>query len=124
MKCENIILLAGRPASGKTEMMIAYANQFPKTTLVLSEEYNQQSLVQRGLNNIIKVTSQDEFYKLNLENYKTLCIDYLELFDQNKITNIIKAANGQKLRIILLSMMNRQCDINNILSNIDKSTST
>lgn len=93
MRCENLILLAGRPASGKTEMMIAYANQFPKTTLVLSEEYNQQSLVQRGLNNIIKVTSQDEFYKVNLENYKTLCIDYLELFDQNKIVNIIETAN-------------------------------
>ena len=46
MKCENIILLAGRPASGKTEMMIAYANQFPKTTLVLSEEYNQHHLLQ------------------------------------------------------------------------------
>ena len=124
MKCENIILLAGRPASGKTEMMIAYANQFPKTTLVLSEEYNQQSLVQRGLNNIIKVTSQDEFYKVNLENYKTLCIDYLELFDQNKIVNIIETANEKKLRIILLSMMNRQCDINNLLSNVAKSTST
>ncbi|MGJ0335168.1 DnaB-like helicase C-terminal domain-containing protein [Aliarcobacter cryaerophilus] len=124
MKCENIILLAGRPASGKTEMMIAYANQFPNSTLVLSEEYNQQSLVQRGLNHIIKVTSQDEFYKVNLENYKTLCIDYLELFDQNKIINIIETANEKKLRIILLSMMNRQCDINNILSNIDKSIST
>lgn len=59
MKCENIILLAGRPASGKTEMMIAYANQFPNSKLVLSEEYNPQSLVQRGLNHIIKVTSQD-----------------------------------------------------------------
>ena len=124
MKCENIILLAGRPASGKTEMMIAYANQFPNSTLVLSEEYNPQSLVQRGLNHIIKVISQDEFYKVNLENYKTLCIDYLELFDQNKIINIIETANEKKLRIILLSMMNRQCDINNILSNIDKSIST
>jgi len=34
MKCENIILLAGRPASGKTEMMIAYANQFEIDKLV------------------------------------------------------------------------------------------
>ena len=58
------------------------------------------------------------------KNYKTLCIDYLELFDQNKIINIIETANEKKLRIILLSMMNRQCDINNILSNIDKSIST
>ncbi len=34
MKCENIILLAGRPASGKTEMMIAYANQFEIDKLI------------------------------------------------------------------------------------------
>ena len=82
---------------GKNRNDDCLCKSISKQHVGVSEEYNPQSLVQRGLNHIIKVTSQDEFYKVNLENYKTLCIDYLELFDQNKIINIIEKKCIKKL---------------------------
>lgn len=38
------LLITGRPASGKTELLVAFANMHPKTTLFLSEECTEDLL--------------------------------------------------------------------------------
>ena len=41
---EKYILLSGRAGAGKTEMLMAYANQYRTTTLMFSEEQTIEDL--------------------------------------------------------------------------------
>lgn len=116
MNLSNIILLAGRPGSGKTEMLIAYANLYPKTTLFISNESTQETLINRGLSK--EITYYNNFENVDLSTYKILCIDYLELFDQELIQKVITNALEQKLRIIVATQMKRNGEINNIFGQI------
>ena len=36
---EKFLLISGRAGSGKTQILISYANQYPRKTLIVSEEY-------------------------------------------------------------------------------------
>jgi len=48
---EKHLLITGQPASGKTELLVAFANMHPKTTLFYSEECTEEMLKnQKGLN--------------------------------------------------------------------------
>ncbi len=46
---EKHLLLTGRLASGKTEVLIAFVNRFAKTTLFVWDEMNEEILRIRGL---------------------------------------------------------------------------
>lgn len=118
MECKNIILLAGRPGSGKTDMMMAYANQYPGSTLIISEESTVLDLQERGLNSSVQVIRQEHCQSVDLTMYSTMCIDYLELFDPNVVKNMILEGVKLNMRIILVSHMRRECMINNIFEKL------
>lgn len=118
MECKNIILLAGRPGSGKTDMIITYANQYPVSTLIISEESTALDLQERGLNSSVQVIRQEHCQSVDLTMYTTMCIDYLELFDQNVVKNMILEGVKLNMRIILVSHMRRDCVINNIFEKV------
>ncbi|WP_151900464.1 DnaB-like helicase C-terminal domain-containing protein [Sulfurimonas hydrogeniphila] len=104
----NVILLSGRPASGKTAMMIAYANIYPKSTMVLTQENSKEQLLNRGLSKEIIVIDDIEIFKsVSISKYETLCIDYIDLLDNEFIIKYIYPLINTKLRIIALQQMDR-----------------
>jgi replication-associated recombination protein RarA len=115
---EKHLLITGRPASGKTELLIAYANMHPKTTLFLSEESTESLLKeQRGLSSLVKVVDINNFNIDDLERYNTLCIDYLELFSKEDQEIFIKIIQENKICVILTSQVKR--GNNEVLKRID-----
>ena len=108
---KNVILLSGRPGSGKTEMMIAYANIYPNSTLVISEESSNKELLKRNLSKEIQVIGEDDFQNINLLEYTTICIDYYELFNRDLINTIIQDIIKLDIRLVLLTQLNRNYDI-------------
>lgn len=107
----NIILLSGRPGSGKTAMMIAYANMYPKTTLILSEENTKDMLICKNLSRDVNVVNADSFKNVDILAYDTICIDYLELFDKDFINKKIKSIMEQNIRLIVLTQLDRNYNI-------------
>jgi len=88
---EKHLLITGRPASGKTEILIAFANMHPKTTLFLSEECTDDLLKkEKGLNELVKVVDSSEFTYEETQSYTSLCVDYLELLSHETLQKIIK----------------------------------
>lgn len=105
---EKHLLITGRPASGKTEVLIAIANMHPSTTLFLSEEFREEELKgQRNLSNIVKVIDSESFDVKELHNYETLCVDYLELLDNELIINLINIIQMNTIRVIAASQVRR-----------------
>lgn len=104
---ENYLLISGRPGSGKTEMLICYANQFPEKTLILSNKYSKQTIQKRGLDTNVEVTDQNGYDKINILEFDTICIDYIEVFEKNFIANVIKEIINLDIRIIAVSQMSR-----------------
>ena len=43
----KFLLISGSQGSSKTDLMIYYANQYPETTLILSEESSKKQLQKR-----------------------------------------------------------------------------
>lgn len=111
MDLKNHILLSGRPASGKTQMLIAYANMYPATTLFISQEVTNEAMRKRGLSDLVDY--KDSFEDIDFEKYKTLCIDYLELFEKEDLKQFMVRAIEKDKRIILASHMRRDGRINN-----------
>ena len=112
---EKYLLLAGRVGAGKSEMMIAYANQYPETTLILSEESNKIELNQCGLNPEVAVIEMKQFKTVNLAEYETVCIEYIELFDQDELHTILQTLKSMDKRIIAITQMRRTSfAINNV----------
>ena len=112
-KQNNFILISGRPASGKTQLLIAYANMYPQTTLVLSEENSREDLHQRNLSKDIKVINSELFQNVDISKYKTICIDYIELFSDTFIKEKINPLIDTGIRIIILQQMDRKGRIRN-----------
>jgi len=102
---ENYILLSGRPGTGKTKMLIAYANQYPKTTLMFSEEHTIEGLRKLGLDHNVDVVDKSNFDISIASKYDTICIDYIQVFDKNYIKEIIKNLMKTNIRIIAVSQM-------------------
>jgi thymidine kinase len=112
---ESYILIAGRTGSGKTNMLIAYANMYPKTTLFYSQESSKKTLRKKGLKSKIKVVYEDTFSFDEIYKYDTICLDYIQLFDKEYIENLIKRLMQINIRIIAVSYMKpKNYDINNI----------
>ena len=107
----NFILLSGRPGSGKTEMLIAYANMYPNTTLILSEENIKEGLVDRKLSEKVTVTDSQGFKNIDMSKYDTVCIDYLELVDYGLIDKIIKESARLNIRLIILTQLDRNYNL-------------
>ena len=111
---EKFILVSGRPGTGKTELILHYCNKYPETTLLLAAEYSEKYIKERGLSDKVKVIGKDEFYNVELSKYKSICIDYIELFDENFLRDVIEKSLEKNIRIIALSQMRRNFEINNI----------
>jgi predicted ATP-dependent serine protease len=107
----NVILLSGRPGSGKTVMLIAYANMYPKTTLILSEESTKETLVSLNLLKDVDVVNESNFNNIDISKYDTICIDYLELFNKIFINEKIKLITELNLRLIILTQLDRNYNI-------------
>lgn len=116
---KNVILLSGRPGSGKTQMLIAYANLYPTTTVIISEESTKEQLEKRGLNSLVKVLRAVEYNPDQFNNsLSTVCIDYLELFDKNVLKKIVMDTIRLNIKIVLLSQMKRNGEINNFFADL------
>lgn len=106
---EKHLLITGRPASGKTEILIAFANMYPKTTLFLSEESTEDLLKnKKGLNELVKVVNSSEFTYEETQNYTSLCVDYLELLSDETLQKIIKTIKQSNLQVIVTSQVKRR----------------
>ncbi len=110
-KTENYILLAGHPGSGKTELLIAYANQYPSTTLYYSEESDTLTLQNRGLNTGVEVVNKKQFDLENINKFDTICIDYIQVFNQGYIHELMKELMQRNIRIIVVSQMTKHMEI-------------
>lgn len=100
------LLITGRPGSGKSELLIAYANMYPKTTLFLSDESTEEFLKQqRGLDAQLKVIDSKDFDTSMLNGYETLCVDYLELLSEDMIQKLFKILEDNNHRVILTSQV-------------------
>lgn len=127
MITNNIILLAGRPGVGKTEMLIAYANMFKDDTLFISFESKKEWLRERGLEqvNVITTPKVEIFDDIDTDAYNTFIVDYLELvygegYNNEKFINFIKVLMKKEKRIIISTMMRRDTlKINNIFEKTD-----
>ena len=106
---EKHLLITGRPASGKTEILIAFANMYPKTTLFLSEECTENLLKnKKGLNELVKVVNSSEFTYEETQNYTSLCVDYLELLSDETLQKIITTIKQSNLQVIVTSQVKRR----------------
>ncbi len=101
----KFLLISGRPGSGKTDLMIHYANQYPETTLILSEESTKKQLQKKGLKETVKVVGKKKFININVNKYDAVCIDYIELFDNNFIKNYIEPLKNTDIRMIVIDQM-------------------
>ena len=119
---EKYLLLSGRPGSGRTELLISYANMYPESTLIISEEYTEGYIHKRGLSNLVKVISVSNIDKVNILDYSTVCIDYIELFDKAFIENLLTEIIDEDIRIIAVSQMraSNYSVMNNIFENYNK----
>jgi len=105
---EKNLLITGRPASGKTEILIAIANMHPSNTLFWSEESSEIQLKEeKNLSHLVKVVDSKSFNLEELKNYETICIDYLELLDNYSIKELMKIVKMNKKRIIATSQVRR-----------------
>ena len=111
----DFLLISGRSGSGKTELLICYANRYPAKTLVLSEESTKIHLQERGLNETVVVVDKNEFDQIDINEFDTICIDYMELFDQDFIKDVLVPLKELGIRIIAISQMTRDGDIKNNL---------
>lgn len=103
---EKHLLITGRPASGKTELLIAFANMYPKTTLFLSEECTEEVLKkEKGLNGHVKVVDSCSFAHELPQGYTSLCVDYLELLSKEILQKIIALIKQNNLQIIVTSQV-------------------
>jgi predicted ATP-dependent serine protease len=119
---EKYLLLSGRAGAGKTELLIAYANMYPGTTLIISEEYTEEHIQKRGLSHLVKVIPANNINKVNIADYSTVCIDYVELFDKAFIENLLTKIIDEDIRIIAVPQM-KVSDyfvMNNIFENYNK----
>ena len=103
----KFLLISGRPGSGKTDLMIYYANQFPETTLILSEESTKKQLQKKGLKETVLVVGKKKFTTMNVNKFDTVCIDYIELFDNDFIKNYIEPLKNADIRMIVIDQMRR-----------------
>lgn len=117
---EKHLLITGRPASGKTEVLIAIANMHPSNTLFLSNESSDSELKeQRNLSKLVKVVDSKSFNLKELHNYETICVDYLEVLDDGLIVDLIDLIHKNSIRIILTSQVRRK--ENELLSRLQTS---
>ena len=111
----DFLLISGRPGSGKTELLICYANRYLAKTLVLSEESTKIQLQERGLNKRVVVVGKNEFGKIDINEFDTICIDYIELFERNFINDVLVPLKEKDIRIIAISQMAKDGEIKNNL---------
>jgi len=107
---QNIVLILGRPGSGKSEQLISYANVHKDETLFISFENDATKLYNnRYLDNSIKViNSIDNVCNELTDSHKTICVDYLELIsDFDSFKKMLLFANENKIRVNIASQLKR-----------------
>jgi len=113
---EKYILLSGRTASGKTEMIVAYANMHPQATLILSQEYKEEWIQEhRKLDKDVKVV--ENLDDIDITSFETICIDYIELFNKKYVDKLIADLMKTDIRIIVASNMKKETfEIHNVFA--------
>lgn len=114
MDLNNIILLSGTPTSRNTEMLIAYANMYPATTLYISLKCTHELLLSKGLKSEVAVIDKVPIKDTILDNYETFCIDYLEVGNKVDIEKFIIKKLKKNKKVILASQMERYGKVSNI----------
>lgn len=118
----KLIIVAARPAIGKTTLLITIGQRIALNNKVLfiSFEYSKSQIEKRfGLSNITiekkKQNSINEINSLVLNNsYKLILIDYLQLFTEdyeNTTNELKKLAIEKKVCIIVASQLTRKIDL-------------
>jgi len=119
---ENYLLISGRTGAGKTELLMAYVNLHPEGTLIISEEYSDETIKKRGLNPLVKVISAKGFDTINIQNYTTVCIDYVEIFEKEFIESLLEQIMDTDTQIVAVTQMKKTdySIMNNIFEKYNK----
>lgn len=107
---QNIVLILGRPGSGKSEQLISYANVHKDETLFISFENDATKLYNdRHLDTSIKViNSIDNVCNELTDSYTTICIDYLELISNfDSFKEMLLFAHKNRIRVNIASQLKR-----------------
>jgi len=117
---EKHLLITGRPGSGKTELLVAFANMHPETTLFYSAECTEEMLKnEKGLNENVAVADSSTFKFEQANNYTTICVDYLELLPEEILEKVKVLIKQNNLQIIVASYVKR--GDNEVIDRIDNS---
>lgn len=120
MSLNNIILLSGRPENGNTQMLIAYANMHPTTTLYISLASTHGLLLSKGLKPEVVVIDKVPLKDALIDNYETICIDYLEVGNKDDIKKFILKELKKNKKVILASKMKRYGKVSDIFEEISE----
>lgn len=107
---KNIILILGRPGSGKSEQLISYANQHKDETIFISLEREVAELYnERQLDTSIKVIeSLENIYNVLNDSHKSICIDNLEVItDFKALENMLLFALKNNIRVHITSHLKK-----------------
>lgn len=120
MSLNNIILLSGRPENGNTQMLIAYANMHPASTLYISLACTHELLLSKGLKPEVVVIDKVPLKDALIDNYETICIDYLEVGNKDDIKKFILKVLKKNKKVILASWMKRYGKVSDIFEEISE----
>jgi len=101
---EKYILIASRNEEDRTKIIIAYANLNPTLTCILSQSYTKE-WIQKNTNINTSIEVIEDIDSIDLSKYKTICIDYIEVFNSDEIKMIVKKLMSYNIEIIAMSHM-------------------
>ncbi|EKD25921.1 MAG: hypothetical protein ACD_79C01444G0004, partial [uncultured bacterium] len=90
------------------------------TTLLLSEENTEEKIKKEGLSDKVRVAGQKNFKEIDLLKFNCICIDWVELFDEDFLHDVIQKASEKNMRIIAITQMRSDYTIRNIFANHKK----
>ena len=107
---KNIILILGRPGTGKSEQLISYANEHRNETIFISlERYAAELYNVRQLDTSIKVIESIEniYSELNA-SHKSICIDSLEAIgDFKALEDMLLFSFKNNIRVTISSHLKK-----------------
>jgi hypothetical protein len=111
---EKYTLIASRSEEDRTKMIIAYANINPTATLILSQSYTKEWIyANTSISKDVNVV--ENLDNIDLSQFETIFIDYIEVFDQEYISKIINDLKQIDIEIVVaIHMKPNNYAINNI----------
>lgn len=79
----------------------------------------EEILAKKGLNPGVNIVNLKSYDSINILDYKTICIDYVELFDYDFLKKLLYQTADKDIRIIALTQMKKDFTVlNNIFTKI------